>query len=67
MRDILLGLSFLEINGALVDVPNKLLQLPDITLQLNYLQSDTGEKKAFKTLIYDLFFANCNFNKIHFD
>ena len=38
MRDVLLGLSFCTHNNVVIDFSNKLLKLPDFTLQLNCLQ-----------------------------
>ena len=60
MKDILLGISFCTKNNLVIDFQNRLLKLPDFTLQLNRLKkSDEATERLNNRKQIDLFLNNC--------
>ena len=48
MNTPILGLPFLRENGIVIDFQQKLLKLPDMTLQLNEIQDERGKRQRIK-------------------
>ena len=59
-KEILLGISFCTKNNLVIDFRNRLLKLPDFTLQLNRLKkSDEATDRLNNRKQIDLFLNNC--------
>ena len=59
-KDILLGISFCTKNNLVIDFQNRLLKLPDFTLQLNRSKkSDEATERLNNRKQIDLFLNNC--------